>query len=164
MILLRRLTGLPLFEELKFLILTVCGHAGGPKPQHDSDGYSLCINIPNQKQPLIEMTSAVPLAAEVELMRSSGWDLPIIYVGLIAFFVGGAIAASLALLCVAAEDRQTRGRVRSFAGQAWRRTSDAVNELTQQGRELVSQTAAPFGAACVAGREAFWREYNRNRE
>jgi hypothetical protein len=110
------------------------------------------------------MTNAAPLAAEVELMKNSGWDLSATYVGMVAFFVGGAVAASVALLCAIEEDRQRRERVRSFVGKAWRRTSDAVNEVAQQGRELVTETAAPFGAAYTAGREAFWREYNRNRE
>ncbi len=110
------------------------------------------------------MTNAVPLAAGVEIMRSSGWDLSATYAGIVAFVIGGAVAASVTLLCTIEESRQTRQRVRSFVGEAWRRTSDAAKELAQQGRELVAETAAPLGAAYTAGREAFWREYSRNRE
>ncbi len=97
-------------------------------------------------------------------MRNSGWDLSAPYVGMIAFLVGGAVAATVALLCAVEEDRHMHERVRSFAEEAWRRTSDTLNGLTQQGRKLVTETAAPFGAAYAAGREAFWREYNRDRE
>jgi gas vesicle protein len=97
-------------------------------------------------------------------MRNSEWDLSAPYWGMIAFFIGGAVAATVALVCAVQEGRQRRERIRSVVEGAWRRTSDAANELAQQGRELVTETVAPLSAAYTAGREAFWREYSRNRE
>jgi gas vesicle protein len=85
------------------------------------------------------------------------------YFGMVAFLAGGAVAAALTFLFTLEKGRRTRERIRTFTGEAWDLTRQAMNDLTHQGRDLVAEAMAPIEAAYSAGREAFWREYSRGK-
>ena len=92
-------------------------------------------------------------------MRTNERDLSTIYLGMAAFFAGGTIATALTLLFALEGGRRTRESIRSFIGDAWYRTHGVARDISQQGRDLLAETAAALGAAYAAGREAFWREF-----
>jgi len=83
----------------------------------------------------------------------------------LAFILGGALGASLALLFAPERGPQTRARLRDLATDLKERTADLaedlrgrVEEAVGQGREIFDEKKSILGAAYQAGKEAMEKE------
>ena len=86
----------------------------------------------------------------------------------LAFILGGALGASLALLFAPERGPQTRARLRDLATDLKERTADLaedlrgrVEEAVGQGREIFDEKKSILGAAYQAGKEAMEREKSK---
>ncbi|MBZ0168009.1 YtxH-like protein [Candidatus Methylomirabilis lanthanidiphila] len=83
----------------------------------------------------------------------------------LAFIVGGALGASLALLFAPEGGRQTRTRLKGFATDVKDRSTDLVEDVKDRvedaigvGKEMFEEKKAILTAAYQAGKEAMDRE------
>ncbi len=86
----------------------------------------------------------------------------------LAFIVGGALGASLAMLFAPESGRRTRERLRDLAADVRDRTLDISDDLRdkaedaiERGREVLDEKKSIVSAAVQAGREAMQRERSR---
>jgi len=86
----------------------------------------------------------------------------------VAFLLGGAVGAGLAVLLTPRTGPETRDRIREQAGTVSgevRRVADGVRdraaEFLEKGRDLVEQKKAVLESAIEAGKEAMDREKER---
>lgn len=86
----------------------------------------------------------------------------------LAFLLGGALGASLALLFAPEGGPQTRSRLRGLAGDLRDRTADLVGdvrdrveEVIGQGKEVFEEKKSTLSAAYQAGKEAMERERSK---
>lgn len=89
----------------------------------------------------------------------------------LAFIVGGALGASLALLFAPEGGRQTRTRLRGLATDAKDRSTDLVEDVKDRvedaigvGKEIFEEKKAILTAAYQAGKEAMERERDKLQE
>ncbi len=83
----------------------------------------------------------------------------------LAFLLGGALGASLALLFAPERGPQTRSRLRGLAADLKDRTADLVEDVRDrvedvlgQGKEVFDEKKSILSAAYQAGKEAMDRE------
>jgi gas vesicle protein len=83
----------------------------------------------------------------------------------LAFIVGGALGASLALLFAPEGGRQTRTRLRGLATDARDRSTDLVDDVKDRvedaivvGKEIFEEKKAILTAAYQAGKDAMEKE------
>jgi gas vesicle protein len=83
----------------------------------------------------------------------------------LAFIVGGALGASLALLFAPEGGRQTRTRLRDLATDAKDRSTDLVDDVKDRvedaivvGKEIFEEKKAILTAAYQAGKDAMEKE------
>ena len=83
----------------------------------------------------------------------------------LAFILGGALGASLALLFAPERGPQTRARLRDFATDLKERTADLADDLRDrveeavgQGKEIFDEQKSILSAAYQAGKEAMDKE------
>jgi gas vesicle protein len=86
----------------------------------------------------------------------------------LAFILGGALGASLALLFAPERGPQTRARLRDLAAELKERTADLasdlkgrVEEAVGQGKELFDEKKSVLSAAYQAGKEAMEKEKSK---
>jgi gas vesicle protein len=86
----------------------------------------------------------------------------------LAFVLGGALGASLAMLFAPESGRRTRERLRDLAADMRDRTLDLSEDLRdkaedaiERGREVLDEKKSIVSAAVQAGREAIQRERDR---
>jgi gas vesicle protein len=86
----------------------------------------------------------------------------------LAFLLGGALGASLALLFAPEGGSQTRTRLRGLAADLKDRTSDLVGDVRERvedaighGKEVLDEQKSIVTAAFQAGKEAMERERSR---
>jgi gas vesicle protein len=86
----------------------------------------------------------------------------------LAFILGGALGASLALLFAPERGPQTRARLRDLATELKDRTADLAGDLrgrvedaVGQGKDLFDEKKSVLGAAYQAGKEAMDREKSK---
>ncbi len=83
----------------------------------------------------------------------------------LAFLLGGALGASLALLLAPEEGPQTRNRLRGLATDLKERTADVMEDMRDRVEDVIGQSKEIFdekktilGAAYQAGKEAMEKE------
>ncbi len=86
----------------------------------------------------------------------------------LAFILGGAMGASLAMLFAPESGRRTRERLRDLAADMRDRTLDLSEDLRdkaedaiERGREALDEKKSILSAAVQAGKEAMQRERDR---
>jgi len=86
----------------------------------------------------------------------------------LAFLLGGALGASLALLFAPDGGPQTRARLRGLATDLKDRTADLVDEVRdrvedvlEQGKEVLEEKKSILSAAYQAGKEAMEKERSK---
>jgi len=89
----------------------------------------------------------------------------------LAFILGGALGASLALLFAPEGGQQTRARLRGFATDVRDRSTDLASDLrdrvgdaVEQGKEIFDEKKSVLTAAYQAGKEAMERERSKYQE
>jgi gas vesicle protein len=89
----------------------------------------------------------------------------------LAFIVGGALGASLALLFAPEGGRQTRTRLRGLATDARDRSTDLVGDVKDRvedaigiGKEIFEEKKTILTAAYQAGKDAMERERGKLQE
>jgi len=86
----------------------------------------------------------------------------------LAFIIGGALGASLALLFAPEGGRQTRTRLKGLATDVKDRSTDLVEDVKDRvedaigaGREIFEEKKAVLTAAYQAGKDAMGRERDK---
>ncbi len=89
----------------------------------------------------------------------------------LAFLLGGALGASLALLFAPEGGPQTRARLRSLATDLTDRTAnlagdlkDRVEDVLEEGKEILDEKKTILSAAYQAGKEAMDKERSKYQE
>jgi gas vesicle protein len=89
----------------------------------------------------------------------------------LAFIVGGALGASLALLFAPEGGRQTRTRLRGLATDTRDRSTDLIDDVKDRvedaigvGKEIFEEKKAILTAAYQAGKDAMERERGKLQE
>ena len=89
----------------------------------------------------------------------------------LAFILGGALGASLALLFAPVEGSQARQRLRRFAHDLSEKTADLtedmrdrMEEAMEQGRDMYEEKKSLLSAAVKAGKNAMNKEREKLRE
>lgn len=86
-----------------------------------------------------------------------------------AFLLGGAIGAGLALLLAPQSGRETRQRIRDYAGDVRDKAEDIVEDAkssarsaVDKGKEYVKEKKSIMSSAIEAGKDAYDKEKERH--
>lgn len=87
---------------------------------------------------------------------------------LLSFLLGGIVGAAVALLMAPQTGRETRMRIREFAGDVRDKTKDYVEDVrgkvtttVEKGKELYEEKKSAITKAVEAGKEAYEKEKER---